>query len=529
MAKPWLATQYRNGGFPDPLNPEISRTERAQSTRYGDSVMGVALIQTGLREGSRRMVTGGVRAINRSVKRMPRHSRPSAFEQYAVALAYNLMLEQAPWIPAFRRHQREWETALRALRTKLLGHSIRYNNHFLVEANAVAELLRTRLRSRDPRSILGGGRGRARSELRRLVNRRVPAYVARGRGPKLISDKPDEPLAYQALSVGFYAPLVRDYGGPRARRTLGLAVQASCRVQSPGGQLAYAGRSQELVWVPAATVLGATVAAKLSGTGCARSLASTSARYLRDAYPVRRSGQVVVPILAHTRIPFARLDGYVGGPSMDGLALLFLNLAIDAGGGEQPRARAVAPTSHVLGRGAGQIATVRTHSMWYAVRLRPAESRLWWRDLRYTAGLVGAERLVRGRWEPTMSLPRTDSGLASAAPTLLVQGRWATFSGTRVSIRGGVATLRGGFRIGRGPGRLVRRATVKYRPAGSRILVSVGVRRGDRVRFTRLDSQPAPPARAKLYHGLASATARVRRTSRTVTARRPGWLTAPAA
>jgi hypothetical protein len=90
-----------------------------------------------------------------------------------------------------------------------------------------------------------------------------------------------------------------------------------------------------------------------------------------------------------------------------------------------------------------------------------------------------------------------------------------------------VTTIQGAFRLGAGPGRRVRAATLKYRPAGGGILVSVSVRGGDHVRFTRLTIRRA--AGSGHYRGLASATAMVRRTQRTVHAGRGGWLTAPAA
>src|SRR5829696_9357196 len=64
IAQPWPAIQASGGNFPDFTDGLTPRSQtNGPGTRYGDSVLGLALIQHGLRTGDERMVDTGVQAV----------------------------------------------------------------------------------------------------------------------------------------------------------------------------------------------------------------------------------------------------------------------------------------------------------------------------------------------------------------------------------------------------------------------------------------------------------------------------------
>ena len=152
MAAPWVRLQRPDGRFPDYTDRYIPGLP---DTRYGESVLGYALLQTGIREGDNRLLDAGLKAIAYVANR-PRqeHHRASVFEDMAMAAAYNLARRRIPDHPLFRLTRRSWEAFLRRIRPISTPYrrplTRRYSNHFLVEAIGVFELLKTGLRSSRP-------------------------------------------------------------------------------------------------------------------------------------------------------------------------------------------------------------------------------------------------------------------------------------------------------------------------------------------------------------------------------------------
>ena len=84
-AAPWPGLQRADGSF----------EERLRRGRYGESVLGLALLESGLRDGDRRRVNAGLGGLRWAIERpYLRDGQPSVFEAFAVAAGYNLARER---------------------------------------------------------------------------------------------------------------------------------------------------------------------------------------------------------------------------------------------------------------------------------------------------------------------------------------------------------------------------------------------------------------------------------------------------
>ena len=299
IAARWPGLQTRVGWYRDYVYGGgrdfcFARVCRANlgNARYGESLLGYGLIMTGVRENDERLVDSGVRALS-YVVRFPRLQRQfaTAFEGLAVAGAYNLLRVRLPINPRFTRARRSWERFLRRQPPTStifrVPQTTRYGNHFLVEAIEVLEMLKTRLRSSDPRAILGPRRRSWKRVVKLLLNQRVPQRAAvgalrvKGRRAWIHSDPPDNPLAYFGLASGLYAralQLLGDDARRASRRPVRDAANASVQLMAPDGDLAYSGRSQEASWAYSAIALADEFAAAYAtpSRGCKRTTAPSA-------------------------------------------------------------------------------------------------------------------------------------------------------------------------------------------------------------------------------------------------------------
>src|SRR5919202_446633 len=434
MAAPWPAIQKDSGTFPDYTD---TAPDEEPDTRYGDAFMGYALVSFGLRTGNEDYVNSGLRGVVYSIKKWNgsrQHETQSVFENWAVPATYNLVKEHhLTDNPIFAKNRKRWEDWLRISRAERSGITFEYGNHWLVDAQGVFETLATGLQSSKSDAILGGQRGAARAGALSLVNSRVPDLAPDNSKPFIFNDPPDNPMAYEGLTLGMYAHLIRMLGheaNGRARDMLRKAARAMYYDTAPDGDSGYFGRSQEILWSAAGTAYGAMVAANLSGTSDTdaarfRALADRALQRLRDAYPISDRGQFFVPGLAQDIWKtFPALDGYAGAPSMDGVALVLIDYLI----GEMKKDREYSSIaadhslSRGIGHGRGRIAMVRRGDVWFALRLMPTFHRHHVGDLRYDAGLAIAKRRDdEGVWRDTVPVrPTTNApGFNSAGPDLM--------------------------------------------------------------------------------------------------------------
>src|SRR5439155_18658155 len=457
----WPSIQQPAGNLPDYLDGIVGQPPPVfAGTRYGDALMGLALMQVGTRQGNETLTHAGIRSVTyaTTVHSQSVPGQPSVFENWAVAEAYDLARRTLGADPLFRSSRGQWEEWLRQVKTVRLGIKRAYGNHWLVHANGVAALLRTGLTSTVPGTVLGGGRAQAASDLLHLVNERIPR-MGRGKGPFVLSDPPDNPAPYQALSPPLYGHLVTGLGrqaSSAARRALLRIARASWLMAAPDGDQGYFGPSQEQVWTYTAAAYGAEVAAGLSkGKRAARyrGLAERSISMLRREYPIGAQGQLIVPALAHgLSAAGTGLDTYAGAPSMGGLALALLNFGIDQNRPGQPTLGLAAdrPLRRRLGKSRSTLGVVRARRIWYAVKLRGSTQTKWRGDLRYDFGLLAAKVQRHRKWTDVVPLrPRTISAAReSAGPILITRSRAIGFPmGSRMSFsHRGVTRVRGYFR-----------------------------------------------------------------------------------
>jgi hypothetical protein len=491
IGKPWPALQRSDGELVDYMDEYTNPTGKPGGTRYGDALMGYALVQTGLRAKDRALIETGIRSLSWATnpdRVFPPTARSddSVFEQWGVAAAYNLARKKLNDDPFWEGegHRRRWETWLRQQKTVRFGTGRRFSNHDLVEAVMVLELMDSGLDSDVPNAVVGAGRGQAERQLKILVNETAPRVVG-DRNPAFISDPPDMPAAYHALSFGLYAHLVArldDRATKAARIVARRAADGSWRMAAPDADQGLWGRSQELVWLYPAAAYGAAVAAGLPDTSLVdaaryRAVANRSLARLRSHYPVTAKGQLVSPGLGTDTVMAAYvLEGYVGAPSMGGLALVFLNLALDEPAasldGRVGKLASDIDTEAVIGDGAGSFGVARRGNIWYAVRASRLRAGRLGSDVRYDLGVVGAKRFENGAWRDlvahrpnTMAQKRGSRWVIdSMGPLRVAPGRRMYAGAPRtVEVAGdGGFVLRGGYYLNKNV--RARRANFLYRP-----------------------------------------------------------------
>jgi hypothetical protein len=288
----------------------------------------------------------------------------------------------------------------------------------------------------------------------------------------LLSDRPEYPLAYQGLSMAFYARALELMGSRATERSYELLrrlAHASWLLTAPDGDLAYAGRSQEESWALSMTAYGAEVAARLPrvGAGTAarwRALADRAVARLRTAHPVGPQGMWIIPALARDpQRGLAGLDPYAGAAIFSGLTLIYLEAARD----EAERARrstgsiaSDAAGPRRLGRADDTFITLRRGGVWFAIRQsRDLQRRL--DDLRNDFGLVALKRRVNGRWRDVIPVrPRVESEDRRAADSAGPRLRGGVPTGERITADSDSVTVTGGWRL---PDRTIIRRGTRFR------------------------------------------------------------------
>jgi hypothetical protein len=507
IAAPWPALQIPNGRFRDILGG---------GTRYGEATLGYALLQAGARAHNERQIHAGMKAISWAVRQSALRSRPSVFENLSLAAAYNLAKRSLRHDRHFKRQRARWEQFLATRQFKELNSTHNYDNHFIADAVATLELLRTGLSSADPSTVVGNPTA-ALAAVEQLVNVQVPQLAAAnavtldGYDTFVLSDPPDNPLSYHGLSLGLYARAIKLLGpsaSEAARATLRRAAQASWWISAPDGDLGWYGRSDEESWGLAATAYGAAAAANLPDLPARRAadfraLTERALSRLR-AYGVGPRGLYITPAVArgfsHAK---PGLDSSAGGPSFAGITLMMLNWTLPElrgdvrssgriGADQQRGVQLSSPESRVV--------VVRHGDVWFALKLAPAPTRA--NDLRYDFGIHLLEVRSGDRWihvvssrpqpgvapsqarTPQLALPGTipadsagpvlvqpdgsiavpygDSATIGDDGTVLVAGGWRTASGT---------TARSGV-------------TFAFTPTANGVRMTVPRQPGDRIQYS---------------------------------------------
>ena len=373
-----------------------------------------------------------MRAISFAVRKSTARSRPSVFENLSIAAAYNIAKRSLRHDPVFRRARPRWEAFLESRQFKELSGQHPYDNHYLADAIATLELLRSGLTSADPSTVVGNQTG-ALAAVENLVNVRVPQMAdvngvdVKGKRTFVLSDPPDNPLSYQGLSLGMYARAVHllgDRASPAARETLKQIAQASWWIAAPDGDLGWYGRSQEESWGVAATAYGAAAAANLpdlSGRRALdfRALSERALHRLQTAYGTGPRGLYITPAVRKALAHAADgLDGNAGGPSFTGITLMMLNWLVPEVRGNPRAGREIGSDREggvQLSVRDSRIAVVRHGDVWFGIRMTPSINRP--DDLRYDFGLHTLKLERGGHWIDLAPVrPRTGIPLSELRP-----------------------------------------------------------------------------------------------------------------
>lgn len=489
IAQPWPGIQAADGQFPDYV---IRAAPGSMRDRYGEALLGYGLIQNGIRDGDDRATSAGLRSLAFAARKRDPGWESSAFENFALASAYNLARERLADHPLFVAARADWEERLRHSRLTRIGSGRRFTNKALVAAVEVLELARSGLRSDDPRAILNDPQG-AVAAVRDLVARTVPALARphQRRDPRagttaLLGDYPWIPLAYHGLTVGYLARVVELLGAEapsKARSTLLRGLNASWALTGPDGDLSYFGRSQEQAWTHPITAYGAEVGAGLQPSRAVhyRELSDRAMDRLARTAVVGEEGLFITPALAPDLAGGIRgLDLYAAASPYNGLTLVSLNWALERAGSRAAssgRIGADSSSSAILGTSRASFATVRRGDVWFAVK----RSRAGTHDLRYDFGLVALKvRDEGGEWRDVLRLrPRVEGVNDSAGPLLLRGGRGIPEGGALSSTSSGRIRLRVAFRTSRGRV-LRRRVPFAFVPTRDGVRIDFPARDGDR-------------------------------------------------
>jgi hypothetical protein len=481
IAAPWPGLQNEDGTYQDYVyGGDVSHClvrrckDGLGNARYAESVLGYALLRTGVRTGNDALIDTALRSLTWVAKHPEyRDTLQTNFETWSLASSYNLARTRIPNRKLFRENRKAWERWLTTVKPLLLVPGARrYFNHHLVEAVATFELKRTGLRSKVKGAVLNP---KTYNSVERLAVRTVedevfdvarPTRLNSGGGvAAMVSDRPEYPLAYQGLSMGFYARALEVMGSrlsSRARRLLGEMVHASWLFTAPDGDLAYTGRSQEESWALTMTAYGAQVAARQPGVGAGRAarwqaLADRAVQRLESDYPVGPTGLWIIPALGRDpQRGLAGIDDYAGGAIFSGLTLAFLEFARDEAQAHKRtigRLAADANGARRVGRLDDSFVTVRSGTVWFAVRQsRDLQRRM--DDLRTDFGLIMLKRRIDGHWRDVIpARPKTETpdrkAADSAGPRLRPGGGGAMAIpvGSKISTGASSARVTGGWRM----------------------------------------------------------------------------------
>lgn len=502
MAKPWATLQRPGGaGFADYV--VAAAPEGPPRDPYGRAFLGLALLQSGIRDDSDPQIAAGLRAVGYAASHPVRRDR-IVFENLALETAYNVARRALATDDRFRAIRPALEARIRRTTAIQLGGARPYYNYYLVDSAGLMEALASGLTSSVRGSALAN-RARTRRLVEKLVNETVTRigarYSTRG-GLSILSDPPWNPPAYDALSLALLARITARLGpaatSDETRELMRGMARSLWALASPAGSVSYYGRSQDESWTLAMTAYGALATARLPGTSPAdaarfEALANRALGRLRDAYAGGRFGFWITPAFARgIRGAVSGIDAYADAASYSGLTLVGLNWALEEMDGDGPAAGAIGadtPGAFRIASGPSAAAFVRTPALWFAVKQGPGVYVKgvgdYRSDVRYDGGLVALQSTAPGGPPADIVPARPHSRRRDdrAEPVLFHAGRAFRFWGTRLrTTSAGGVDLTGGFRAG---SRWLRRGVrVTYRPAGCGLRESLATRRGDRIQRT---------------------------------------------
>ena len=334
-ARQWPPLLDAVGQFANPFPADLARGHGA----FVPPMLVYAIQRTGLRAGDQALL----RVADRAWPAVIDPERASAFDMIGAAYAFRGM----PQSPG-RRAQLAGYLSRYGIPTNGRRCLLRprcYSNLKLVDALAVLAITGGGVAAADPAARLGNPAA-ARAAAVAVVNQRIPqvadhgVHALIGGGPiggTVLSDPPEDPLAYHALSTFMLGEAVAQLGAgasPAALRVRREALDALSVLVAPDGDATYLGRGQAQVWVPALTAAALAAGARDEAVAhpkrAGRYLAGAQRAVARlAALHSGTQGLLLVPGAA-TRTTADGIDAYAHTIAYNGLALFGLNAALDA-------------------------------------------------------------------------------------------------------------------------------------------------------------------------------------------------------
>jgi len=527
-AAQWVALQRPDDVFQNPYPWDVA----VGHPSYAPPMLTYALHRSGARSANPALVAAAERAWPRSVN----PQRASAFDMLGAAAAYAELALGPGRRAQLGLYLSSYPIPINGRRCLLRPKC--WSNLKLVDALAILAITRLGIVSTVPGTRLSNPAA-ARAAAIAVVNKRVPQVAHRSLSARIrgtlrrgavISDPPRDPLAYHALTAFMLREAVALLGpgaSRAARRASADALEALSDLMSPDGDVAYLGRGQGQVWVPALT------AAALAGA--ARDAFATrpglAARYLAGAQrAVQRLGQLhagatglqLVPNAA-TRTTHDGIDGYASDVAYNGLALFGLSRTADALAAIPAAPVGVIPADRrvtVVDNGAGGgIGIVGSGRVWLAVHRTSRDPR----DLRHDTGALALKVRTATGWADLLA-PRPLTAIAgdSTGPALLRRRVALRPVGFGMDVGRSSADIRAGYYVKR---RLHARIGLRWSltRGGARLRVS-GAEPGKRYRMLAFTPEGSGSAARR---GLEANGVRWRFSTRLRVRRIPGYHSGP--
>ncbi len=561
VVKAWTrpGLQRSDGQFSDYILNTRGLTNRSARDHYGPAMLGVALVLDGLRTRNRTVVLKGLNAVKWAANNPWRDTRDKwgdksfeaqgiVFEDMALAVGYDEAWARLANDKAYRPYVVAWVTRLRKIRNRLYPKATTavegtrpYYNWFLVEGLAVAALWDLSLSGPDHPHLTSSSPGAVLAHPEAYVND-VVSYLNDHFGGDytnfqvthyggldlgLLSDPPENPPAYDILSLSLFSKIVaivsdKIQAGRKQLDELGLGAWA---LMAPDGDVSWFGRSQEQSWTLGMAASGLFRISRTQGidrpdagrmrSAAARALARLQQSYLSSKAP----GLWITPSLEQhvTRVATNEgMDVYATAAGYTGLTLLGLEwVAEDAAAAEPTATEGIAADAenggYRLGTSNGSFIMRRTGDVWFSVKSAPAlDNTDYSRDLRYESGLTAVQVHDQGGWHRLMPpRPNTNNtrnrhfGYDPVGPVLI------TRSGAVLRSVGGVADKEDGI------GGVLLRAKyaaynttptgaphdVHYKPVGCGVQIIVDAHKGERWQYSAFfDGKPTGNASDRLTH-----------------------------
>jgi hypothetical protein len=468
-ATAWAQHQTPDGRFLDPVS--------GQSGGYGTSMLGQAMVETGVATGNANLMHDGIQAELSAGEIKQLDSR--GFELFGDGgFALVSQAGSYAWNEKNLSNNLDWQNARSTIAGYLTGNSkvavnksssaqrcyvnpTCYDNLKLVTAYGEIEVMAAGFTDSSSSSSTGHIAA-LNAEVHNFLMQAVHNTNAKAhslgstmeiKDAGILTDPPTgNPLAYDMLSAMMLGHSIEALGGP-ARAPEGVeaafqrTAQAIVGLMAPDGDVAYIGRGQGQVWNVAAAVDALSIAARntIDPVWRGRYLAGATRglNRLKTEFPPGDWGMPLVPRLAGDSNPnYSGVDPYANSTVYNGLAVWALgDAAVQLQMTQPAPAESIGADSPGVFINPSQFATVRKGNLWWAIHIGDEA-----KDARHDFGLIAAQKLINGTWVPAIPYRPLTGSKTSGGPVLVSHGVRLVPIGRKITAdAAGVVDIQGGW------------------------------------------------------------------------------------